>query len=86
MIEQNGTVIPIEIKSGKDYYRHHALDNVLNHTDYGIQEGYVFCNGNTEKDGKTTYYPIYMLMFLQKSEMPDEILCDSDFPDLNSRI
>ena len=86
VIEQNGTVIPVEIKSGKDYVRHHALDNVLHHTDYGIRQGYVFCNGNTEIDGNVTYYPIYMLMFLQKSELPDEILFDSDFSDLNNRI
>ena len=86
VIEQNGTIIPVEIKSGKDYVRHHALDNVLHHTDYGIRQGYVFCNGNIETDGNVTYYPIYMLMFLQKSELPDEILFDSDFSDLNNRI
>ena len=86
VIEQNGTVIPVEIKSGKDYARHHALDNVLNHTEYGIRQGYVFCNGNIETDGNVTYYPIYMLMFLQKSELPDEILFDSDFSDLNNQI
>lgn len=86
VIEQNGIVIPVEIKSGKDYSRHHALDNVLHHADYGIPQGFVFCNGNVETNGKITYYPIYMLMFLQKGELPDEILFDSDFSDLNNRI
>ena len=86
VIEQNGTVIPVEIKSGKDYSRHHALDNVLHHADYGIPQGFVFCNGNVETNGKITYYPIYMLMFLQKSELPDEILFDADFSDLNNRV
>ncbi|WP_373732636.1 hypothetical protein [Bacteroides heparinolyticus] len=69
-----GKVLPIEIKSGKDYYRHNAMDNVLKQSDYGIEEGYVFCSGNIEQIDKITYSPIYMLMFLQKKELPDEIL------------
>ena len=83
VIEENGTILPIEIKSGKDYYRHNAMDNVLDLTDYGIGEGYVFCNGNVETVGKITYFPIYLLMFLQKKELPNEILFPSDFSDLN---
>ena len=61
------------------------MDNLLGIDDYGIEEGYVFCNGNVETVGKLTYYPIYMLMFLQKKELPDEIIFDSDFSDLNGR-
>ena len=86
MIEEDGKILPIEIKSGKDYYRHNAMDNVLELPDYGIDEGYVFCNGNVEAAGKVTYFPIYMLMFLQKQEFPRELLFDSDFSDLNDKI
>lgn len=86
VIEENGKVILIEIKSGKDYYRHNAMDHVLNHEPYGIEGGYVFCNGNVECAGKVTYYPIYMLMFLQKKELPAEIMYDADFSDLNSLV
>ena len=86
VIEMNGKVLPIEIKSGKDYYRHNAMDNCLGITEYGIEEGYVFCNGNVENKGKVTYFPIYMLMFLQKSEMPSEIVFNTDFSDLNERV
>lgn len=82
VIEEGGTVLPIEIKSGKDYYRHNAMDNVLKLSDYGIGEGYVFCGGNVEQVGKITYFPIYMLMFLQKKELPEEILFETDFSDL----
>ena len=82
IIEEGGKVIPIEIKSGKDYYRHNAMDNVLNQTDYGVEEGYVFCNGNVETACRITYFPIYMLMFLQKKELPEEILFETDFSDL----
>ncbi len=86
VIEENGKVLPIEIKSGKDYYRHNAMDNVLDVTEYGISEGYVFCNGNVETVGKVTYFPIYMLMFLHKKELPKEILFTSDFSDLNGMV
>ncbi len=74
VIEEGGRVLPIEIKSEKDYYRHNAMDNALKQSDYGIEEGYVFCSGNIEQIDKITYFPIYMLMFLQKKELPDEIL------------
>ena len=86
LIEDSGKVVLIEIKSGKDYYRHNAMDHVLNYEPYGIDDGYVFCCGNIERKGKTTYFPIYMLMFLQKKELPDEILFNSDFSDLNSLV
>lgn len=86
VVEEDGKVLPIEIKSGKDYYRHNAMDNVLDVTEYGISEGYVFCNGNVETVGKVTYYPIYMLMFLHKKELPKEILFTSDFSDLNGMV
>lgn len=66
VVERNGTVLPIEIKSGKDYTRHAALDNVLNNKDYAIPEAFVFQNGNVEKKEKVVYYPIYMMMFLKK--------------------
>ena len=86
VIEEDGKVLPIEIKSGKDYYRHNAMDNVLDVTEYGISEGYVFCNGNVETVGKVNYFPIYMLMFLHKKELPKEILFTSDFSDLNGMV
>ena len=82
VIELDGKVLPIEIKSGKDYYRHNAMDNVLQQSDYGIKEGYVFCGGNIEQKDRISYFPIYMLMFLQKKELPDEILFETDFSDL----
>lgn len=82
LIEESGKVLPIEIKSGKDYYRHTAMDNVLAISDYGIEEGYVFCGGNVEQMYRVTYFPIYMLMFLQKKELPEEIMFETDFSDL----
>ena len=82
VVEEGRQILAIEIKSGKDYYRHNAMDNVLEQTDYGVREGYVFCNGNVETADRITYFPIYMLMFLQKPEAPEEILFETDFSDL----
>ena len=71
LVEQQGEVIPIEIKSGKDYKKHAALSNVIQNPQYGIKTAYVFHNDNLSTDGIITYYPIYMLMFVKK-EMFDE--------------
>ena len=68
VIERGGDVLPIEIKSGKDYQRHAALDNVLGNKDYAIPTAFVFQNDNVSADGRVVYLPIYMLMFLQKEE------------------
>ncbi len=69
IVEYRGKALPIEIKSGKDYKRHHALNNVLDVPNYGIEEAFVFTNGNVEVKGQVVYYPIYMLMFLLDEDM-----------------
>jgi hypothetical protein len=67
VIENEGQVLPIEVKSGKDYDRHSALDNVLSIEEYGIKEAYVLTNDNVKIKDKLTYLPIYMVMFLQNN-------------------
>lgn len=69
VLELSGKVVPLEIKSGKDYKRHSALTNVLNTTEYEIDEAYIFSEGNIEIDGKKIYMPIYMIMFLDDVQM-----------------
>ena len=59
-IEMSGKVIPIEVKSGKAYKSHKALDNFMNITDYHLNKAYVFSVENVETDGNITYLPIYM--------------------------
>ena len=72
VIEYNGAVLPIEVKSGKSYQRHSALNNVIEMSEYPIEEAFVFSNYNIEQKGKLVYYPIYMLMFIneQNIELP----------------
>ena len=59
----------IEVKSGKEYKKHSALDNVLQKNNYGIKKSIVFSNGNVEKKGKIAYLPIYMIMFLEEENI-----------------
>lgn len=68
VVEHGGDVLPIEIKSGKDYLRHAALDNVMANRDYAIPAAYVFQNDNVRVDGRIVYLPVYMLMFLQRED------------------
>ncbi len=73
LIEQKGNVIPMEIKSGKDYTIHSALNNILSNSEYNIKKAYVFSTANLSTDGRIIYAPIYMLMFIKKHEPEDMI-------------
>ena len=64
VIEQGGRILPIEVKSGKDYTYHRALSNIMDCDEYDIQEALVFNNDNLSVDGRITYVPVYMVMFL----------------------
>ncbi len=64
VIEHNLQVVPIEVKSGKDYYVHSAISKVANNSEYEINEAYVFAHCNIEHKDKIIYFPIYMCGFL----------------------
>ena len=68
VIEQGGKVLPIEVKSGKDYTYHRALSNILDCEEYDLQEAIVLNNDNVSVDGKISYLPVYMVMFSVKIE------------------
>lgn len=59
------SVVPVEVKSGKDYKRHSAMSRLVSTTDYNIKGGYVLSNNRlVETDGKITYLPVYYVMFM----------------------
>ena len=62
---ENGTVIPIEIKSGKDGFTYSSLIKMINNKQYNIKKGYVFSNNRevTVKE-KIIELPIYYIMFI----------------------
>lgn len=62
------SVLPIEVKSGKDYYIHTALNNLLKVDEYKITNGIVFSNeAKVYNNGNVIYMPIYFVMFLRSS-------------------
>lgn len=60
LIEYDNQIIPLEIKSGKSFKAHKALNNLLESSEYSIKKGYVLSPSNVERDGDVTYMPIYM--------------------------
>ena len=57
---------PVEVKSGKDYTVHSALNNLLKNPDYNIPAGTVISNERQiYQDGKITYMPVYFVMFME---------------------
>lgn len=68
--------IPIEVKSGKDYTVHSALDKFISNDEYNVKRGFVLSNEQrvyTEKG--VTYIPVYYVMFFQNvSNVVEEFL------------
>lgn len=59
------SVIPIEVKSGKDYTVHRALNTFVKSSEYGVKKAFVLSNERTlAVREKVTYLPIYFVMFL----------------------
>ena len=59
------SAVPIEVKSGKDYAVHSALNAFVKNEDYHVKKAIVLSNAREIRtDGKITYLPIYDVMFL----------------------
>lgn len=60
------SAVPIEVKSGKDYTVHSALNNFVQNEDYNIKKAFVVSNERTvTTKGKIIYIPIYYIMFFK---------------------
>ncbi len=64
LIEYKNQLLPVEVKSGKDYQKHSALTYFVNSKYFS--NAFVFSNYNVSKKGNIVYYPIYMVMFMKK--------------------
>lgn len=63
--QENLSVVPVEVKSGKDYRVHSALDRFLNIDEYNIRRAVVLSNERQIYQEKgVTYLPVYDVMFL----------------------
>ncbi|MCM1502010.1 MAG: ATP-binding protein [Bacteroidales bacterium] len=66
------TAVPLEIKSGKDYKVHSALDRFISVPDYNIRSAYVLSNEQRVFEEKGIWYiPIYYVMFFKYDTEPD---------------
>ena len=57
----NLSVLPIEVKSGKDYYVHSALDKFISNKDYSVKDAIVLCNRREVKTDKICRFIILCL-------------------------
>lgn len=65
---KNLSAVPVEVKSGKDYTVHSALNTFVQNEDYHIKKAYVLSNERTvTHNDKITYLPIYYIMFFQNT-------------------
>ena len=74
VLEREDGILPIEVKSGKHYKRHRALNHVLAEREYAIREAVVFNDSAHKVEGKVYYAPIYMVMFLAKDTLPEKMI------------
>ena len=78
----NLTVLPIEVKSGKDYKVHSALDRFLSTADYHISHAVVLSNEQkVYKENGITYLPIYYVMFFENRSSSGEDCIINDIPE-----
>ena len=80
VLEKDNVVLPVEVKSGKHYKRHRALNRILSDPEYKIDKAVIFNDDSFEKDGNVQYMPIYMCMFLEKDCMPEKMIYDVGAP------
>lgn len=73
IINKDNKVVPIEVKSGNDYYKHNALNKVLEVSEWNIKNAIVLCKGNVEKIDKIVYLPVYMVMFIKQKKITNMI-------------
>ena len=68
----------VEIKSGSDYKKHKALDNVRAVSEWTFESSTVFCKGNIETENGIDYLPWYMILFFRPDQMPEEFKYEID--------
>ena len=78
VIEYQGEVLPIEVKSGKDYTRHRALDHVIQNEAYGIRQAIVFSDENIQVKDNVFYCPVYLVGMFKKQVEEEDLIYQLD--------
>lgn len=69
------SAVPVEVKSGKDYTIHSALNNLVQSDSYNIKKAYVVSNEREVfSKGIIHYIPIYYIMFFGSGSTDNNLL------------
>lgn len=74
LMQRGSRVVPLEAKSGGDYTRHKALDNLMAVGEWGLEEAIVLCGANVSKQGGVKYLPWYAVSFLEQESLPESLI------------
>ncbi len=70
----NLSILPIEVKSGRDYSIHSALNNMISTNEYNVKHAFVLSNERVVKQkDNILYLPIYYVMFINNQDCIEEI-------------
>ena len=74
VVEIDGKVLPIEVKSGSDYKRHLFLNHILGKSEFDIRKAVVLSLNNIESAGNILYLPIFYAEMIRNSSLGDIFL------------
>ena len=74
LMQRGSRVVPLEAKSGGDYTRHKALDNLMAVGEWGLEEAIVLCGANVSRQGGVKYLPWYAVSFLEQESLPESLI------------
>ncbi len=72
LIEGDNGALPVEVKSGADYKKHAALNNLMNK--HELKSAYVVSTNNVEMEDGIIYLPIYMISLICEARTQDYIM------------
>lgn len=82
---QNGMQVDLlEVKSGKDFKRHSALDRMRRVEGWRFGQATVLCKGNVAVENGVRYLPWYMTLFLGPYQPPKEMKYEIDLSALQN--
>ena len=73
-VRKTSHVVPLEAKSGGDYTRHKALDNLMAVGEWGLGEAIVLRGVNVSRQGGVKYLPWYAVSFLEQESLPESLI------------
>ena len=73
LAQRGSRVVPLEAKSGTDYKRHKALDNLMAVGEWGLEEAVVLCRSNVSVQDGIKYLPWYAVTFFEQEKLPSSL-------------